>query len=155
MVFNATVQDPKWTDHNLKTQTLSTGAVVAFDEYGLTPERTPKVYGKLLAGYQFPSTALGRLAVNASYQYTGTRPVDRANGPINPLTSYGEVQAGAVLVTKMGLSIRVSVNNLFNSEGLSEGDPRGGSNVLDPTVSFFNARPIQPRTITGTVTYRF
>ena len=153
--LNATVQSPKWTDHNLKTQTLSTGQVVAFDENGLTPERTPKAYGKLLASYQFPSTALGRFAVNASYQYTGKRPVDRANGPINPLTSYGEVEAGVVLVTKKGFSVRVTVNNLFNGKGLSEGDPRGGSNVLDPTVSFFNARPIQPRTITGTVTYRF
>ncbi len=153
--LNATVQDPKWTDHNLKTQTLSTGQVVAFDEYGLTPERTPKVYGKLLAGYQFPSTNFGRFAVNASYQYTGERPVDRANGPINPLKAYGEVQAGAVLTVKKGFSLRVTVNNLFDTKGLSEGDPRGGSNVLDPTVSFFNARPIQPRTITGTVSYQF
>ena len=153
--LNGTLQDPKWTDHNLKTQTLSTGAVVAFDEHGLTPERTPKVHGKLLASYQLPETAVGRLSVNASYQYTGVRPVDRANGPINPLTSYGEFQAGAALATKRGFHLRLTVNNLFDTKGLSEGDPRGGTNVLDPTVSIFNARPIQPRTITGTVSYRF
>ena len=153
--LNATVQDPKWTDHNLKTQTLSTGAVVAFDENGLTPERTPKAYGKVLASYQFPSMALGRLGLNASYQYTGVRPVDRANGPINPLTAYGEFQAGAVFVTKNGFNLRLTINNLTDAKGLSEGDPRGGTNVLDPTVSVFNARPIQPRTITGTVSYRF
>jgi outer membrane cobalamin receptor len=152
---NATWQDPKWTDHNLKTQTLSTGQVVAFDENGLTPERTPKIYGKLLGSYQFPATSLGRFAVNASYQYTGKRPVDRANGPIDPLTSYGETEVGVILVTKQGFSLRVTVNNLFDSKGLSEGDPRGGTNVLDPTVSVFNARPIQPRTITGTVSYKF
>lgn len=153
--LNATVQDPKWTDHNLKTQTLSTGQVVVFSEYGLTPERTPKIYGKLLAGYQFPAMAFGRFAVNGSYQYTGERPVDRANGPINPLTAYGETQVGVVLVTTKGFSFRVTVNNLFDNKGLSEGDPRAGSNILDPTVSFFNARPIQPRTITSTVSYRF
>ena len=152
---NATVQDPKWTDHNLKTQTLSTGAVVAFDEHGLTPERTPKVYGKLLASYQFAGTDYGRLGINASYQYTGKRPVDRANGPINPLTSFGEVQAGVTFATRNGFTLRLTVNNLFDTAALSEGDPRGGSNVLDPTVSVFNARPIQPRTITGTVSYRF
>ena len=153
--LNGTVQDPKWTDNNLKTQLLSTGQTVAFNENGLTPERTPKVYGKLLAGYQFPVTTMGRLSVNASYQYTGVRPVDRANGPINPLKAYDEVQAGAAFAFNKAFSVRLSINNLFNDEGLSEGDPRGGSNVLDPTVSFFNGRPIQPRTITGVVTYRF
>ena len=153
--LNGTLQDPKWTDHNLKTQTLSTGQVVAFDEHGLTPERTPKIAGKLMASYQFAATEFGRFAVNGSYQYTGTRPVDRANGPINPLTSYGEVQVGASWATKQGFTVRLTVNNLFDGKGLSEGDPRGGTNVLDPTVSVFNARPIQPRTITGSVSYRF
>ena len=153
--INGTWQDPKWTDHNLKTQTLSTGQVVVFDEYGLTPERTPKVIGKFMASYQFPSMSFGRLGINGSYQYTGTRPVDRANGPINPLTAYGETQVGAILVMGKGFSIRVSINNLFNQKGLSEGDPRGGTNVLDPTLSIFNARPIQPRTITGTLSYSF
>jgi len=153
--LNAAWQDPKWTDNNLKTQTLSTGQVVVFNENGLTPERTPKVYGKLTASYRFAETAWGTLSVNGSYQYTGKRPVDRANGPINPLTSYGETQIGAVFVTPNRFSFRLSVNNLFDDDGLSEGDPRTGSNVLDPTVSFFNARPVQPRTITGSVSYRF
>lgn len=153
--LNGTLQDPKWTDHNLKTQVLSTGQTVAFDEHGLTPERTPKVAGKFMASYQFPDAQLGRFAVNGSYQYTGVRPVDRANGPINPLTAYGEFQAGASLAMKSGFSLRLTVNNLFNQKGLSEGDPRGGTNVLDPTVSVFNARPIQPRTLTGSVSYRF
>ncbi len=153
--LNGTWQDPKWTDHNLKTQTLSTGQVVAFDEHGLTPERTPKLSGKFLASYRFPAMSFGTLGLNASYQYTGVRPVDRANGPINPLTSYGEIEAGVVFTTKQGFSLRLTVNNLFDAKGLSEGDPRGGTNVLDPTVSVFNARPIQPRTITGTVSYGF
>lgn len=152
---NATVQDPKWTDSNLKTQTLSTGQVVVFSEKGLTPERTPKFYGKLMANYRFAPMQFGVLGISASYQYTGVRPVDRANGPINPLTAYGETQVGATLRTSKNVSVRVSINNLFNSEGLSEGDPRAGTNVLDPTNSVFNARPIQPRTISGSVSYRF
>lgn len=152
---NATIQDPKWTDNNLKTQTLSTGQVVTFSEKGLTPERTPKFYGKVMAGYMFPPTSLGRFGVNASYQYTGKRPVDRANGPINPLTAYGETQLSASLVMANGLAFRVSVNNAFDTKGLSEGDPRGGTNVLDPTNSVFNARPIQPRTITASLSYNF
>jgi outer membrane receptor protein involved in Fe transport len=152
---NATVQDPKWTDHNLKTQTLSTGTVVAFDEYGLTPERTPKVHGKLMGSYRFAPTDFGTFGFSASYQFTGKRPVDRANGPINPLVAFNETQVGVDFVTTHGLSFRLSVNNLFDNKGLSEGDPRGGTNVLDPTVSVFNARPIQPRTITGSLSYRF
>jgi outer membrane receptor protein involved in Fe transport len=56
---------------------------------------------------------------------------------------------------KSRFTVRVTVNNLFDDKGLSEGDPRTGSNVLDPTASVFNARPIQPRTITGSVSYRF
>ncbi len=152
---NATVQDPKWTDNNLKTQTLSTGQIVAFNEHGLTPERTPKFYGKLMASYRFAPTEFGIFGVSASFNYTGKRPVDRANGPINPLTAYDETQIGATLRTNHGFTLRVSVNNLFDDKGLSEGDPRAGSNVLDPTNSIYNARPIQPRTVTGSVSYRF
>lgn len=152
---NATVQDPKWTDSNLKTQVLSTGQTVAFSEKGLTPERTPKFYGKLMASYRFAPMEIGTLGLSASYNYTGKRPVDRANGPINPLTGYGETQIGATLRTSKNFSVRASINNLFDDKGLSEGDPRAGTNVLDPTVSVYNARPIQPRTITGSVSYRF
>lgn len=153
--LNGVVQHPKWTDHNLKTQTLSTGQVVAFDEHGKIPERTPKVTAKVLAGYRLPKTEFGTFTVNASYQYTGKRYADRANSEPTPLKAYGETVLGVALALQNGFSIRISVNNLFDDEGLSEGDPRSGTNVIDPTVSFFNARPIQPRTITGTVGYRF
>jgi iron complex outermembrane recepter protein len=153
--LNGVVQDPKWTDHNLKTQVLSTGQTVAFDEHGKIPERTPKVTAKLLAGYRFPKMQFGAFSVNASYQYTGKRFADRANSEPTPLKAYGETVVGAAITTNNGFSFRVSVNNVFNDEGLSEGDPRSGTNVIDPTVSYFNARPIQPRTFTGTVSYRF
>ena len=153
--LNGVWQNPRWTDHNLKTQVLSTGQTVAFDEHGKIPERTPKVTAKALAAYRFAKTELGTFSVNTSYQYTGKRFADRANSEPTPLKAYGEFVVGAALVTNNGFSFRVSVNNVFNNEGLSEGDPRSGTNVIDPTVSFFNARPIQPRTITGTVSYRF
>jgi outer membrane receptor protein involved in Fe transport len=153
--INGTVQDVQWTDHNLKTQTLSNGTVVAFDENGRTPERTPKVVGKFMASYRFAQTTFGTFSVNGSYQYTGERPTDRFNSKPTPLQAYGETQVGVAFASENGFIVRVSVNNLFDDEGLSEGDPRTGSNVLDPTVSVYNARPIQPRTITGTVSYRF
>ena len=153
--LNGTLQNPRWTDHNLKTQTLSTGAVVAFDENDKIPERTPKASAKFLASYRLPKTELGAITVNTSYQYTGKRFADRANSNPTPLKAYGEFVLGATLAANNGLSFRVAINNLFNNEGLSEGDPRSGTNVIDPTVSFFNARPIQPRTITGSVSYRF
>jgi iron complex outermembrane recepter protein len=153
--LNGVLQHPKWTDHNLKTQVLSTGQTVAFDEHGKIPERTPKVTAKALAAYRFAKTQFGTFSVNASYQYTGKRFADRANSEPTPLKAYGETVVGAAFATNNGFSFRVSVNNVFNDEGLSEGDPRSGTNVIDPTVSFFNARPIQPRTITGTVSYRF
>jgi len=145
----------QWTDHNLKTQTLSTGQIVAFDEHGKTPERTPEIVGKFMASYRFSPMTHGTFSVNGSYQYTGERPTDRVNSTPSPLQAYGETQIGVAFETNNGFVVRVSVNNLFDDEGLSEGDPRTGSNVLDPTVSVYNARPIQPRTITGTVSYRF
>lgn len=153
--LNAALQDPKWTTGNLKTQTLSTGQVVVFNERGLTPERTPKVLGMAMASYQFALLDWGTLAINGAYQYTGVRPVDRANGPINPLTAYGETQVGLAFTTRNQFNFRVTVNNLFDTLALSEGDPRTGTNILDPTISVFNARPIQPRTITGSFSYRF
>jgi outer membrane receptor protein involved in Fe transport len=152
--LNGVVQNPKWTDHNLKTQQLANGQLLAIDEHGLIPERTPKVTAKAMAAYRFAKTQFGTFSVNASYQYTGKRFADRANSEPSPLKAYGETVLGAAFATNTGFSFRVSVNNAFNDTGLSEGDPRSG-NFLDPSVSFFNARPIQPRTITGTVSYRF
>jgi outer membrane receptor protein involved in Fe transport len=93
--------------------------------------------------------------VNSSYQYTGKRFADRANSEPTPLKAYGEVVVGGAWTTNNGFTVRVSANNVFNNEGLSEGDPRSGTNVIDPTVGYFNARPVQPRTITGSVSYRF
>lgn len=49
----------------------------------------------------------------------------------------------------------ISVGNILNSRGLTEGDPRllAGQNPAD--FPFFNARPILPRRVIGTVTYNF
>jgi outer membrane receptor protein involved in Fe transport len=99
--------------------------------------------------------SLGTLSVNASYQYTGKRFADLANSEPSPLKAFNETVLGVAFTTKNRFTLRVSVNNVFNQEGLSEGDPRTGQNILDPSVSTFNARPILPRTITGTVSYRF
>ena len=78
-----------------------------------------------------------------------------ANSEPTPLKEYGETVLGAAFLINNGITLRISVDNLFNDEGLSEGDPRSGTNVIDPTVSYFNARPIQPRTVVGSVGYRF
>jgi iron complex outermembrane recepter protein len=153
--LNGTLQDPKWTDHNLKAQTLFNKTLVAFDENGKVPERTAKVVGKVMAAYRLPETSWGTVSINGSYQYTGKRFADRANSEPSPLKAFGEVQAGISVTSKSRFTARLSVNNLFNNVGLSEGDPRTGTNVLDPSVSVFLARPILPRTVTGSIGYRF
>jgi outer membrane receptor protein involved in Fe transport len=152
--LNGVLQNPRWTDHNLKTQLLANGQLAVVDEHGKIPERTPKATAKAMAAYRFAKTQFGVFSVNTSYQYTGKRYADRANSEPTPLKAYGEFVVGAAFATNTGFAFRISVNNVFNHEGLSEGDPRSG-NFIDPSLSYFNARPIQPRTVTGTVSYRF
>lgn len=63
------------------------------------------------------------------------------------LDGYTKIDAGAVIVNPSGISFRIHGDNLTDSEGLTEGDPR------DPSSA--NGRPIFGRSIKCSVSYDF
>ncbi len=142
------VQSPEI--QNGSVQNPVTGQVLSL--VGKTPTRVPKTYGSVGVVYELPAGNFGIIAVNATYKYTGSRPAALDN--IATISSFGEVAAGVSLTAKNGLTYRLQAQNLFDQEGLTEGDPRT-SQSTSSTGAYFNARPIFPRSIVASVTYAF
>jgi hypothetical protein len=53
------------------------------------------------------------------------------------------------------LRFSVGVRNLFNSQGLAEGNPRADAIQSGGTGAYFNGRPILPRRVTAKLTFDF
>jgi iron complex outermembrane recepter protein len=86
----------------------------------------------------------------ATYSAIGKRYGDLQNQ--QPLPAYDTVTAGFI-VTIGNLALQLTGDNLFNSHGLTEGNPRS----LGAAVPVYlpDVRPIFGRTVTGSVTVRF
>ena len=56
---------------------------------------------------------------------------------------------------RQGITAGLNLYNAFNSRGLTEGDPRVGDTNTIRTDPFYNARPILPRRLTGSLTFKF
>lgn len=151
---HGTVQDPKFVNNVHIKGYDGSGNVIQLAVNGLQPVRIPKVYGNVSASYTLPLTPWGTLAADASVQYTSKRPVDQANSEY--LAHYYEVGAGASFTMPFGLTLRVAVSNLLNSAGITEGDPRSNNNVVaNLAAPYANYRPVLPRTVVASATYRF
>ncbi|MBA3850147.1 MAG: hypothetical protein C0502_09155 [Opitutus sp.] len=147
--LRATVQSPKIVTPGLVN---IGGTYTSLD--GLTPTRTPKVYGSISGSYTFPDTSLGRPAVDLTLAYTGRRPTNQeANPSAIALGAFTEVNAGFSLTFQRDFTFRLQAANLLNSAGLTEGDPRQASG--SGQGAYFNARPILPRSLVSSITYRF
>ena len=143
------------TDYNTEKQTLLNGSTVLINDHGLVPARTPESYGTLTAAYRLPRFSFGTLQFHASAQYTGKQFSDLANSEPDPLKPWTEFVLGGSFTTRNGYTLRVDINNLFDSNALTEGDPRTGNAITDPSAKSYNARPILPRTIQATLAYKF
>lgn len=149
----ATYQNPEYTSDTFVSGVGPGGQVVAVNIKGHRPTRIPREYGRLSASYSFPPTRFGNLSVNGSWQYTGERFGD--DGNFGVLKAFSEFNAGVTLARSDGLTFRVQVANLFDSTGLTEGDPRLGQNVSNPDAIYANFRPVMPRNVIVSVTYSF
>jgi outer membrane receptor protein involved in Fe transport len=69
------------------------------------------------------------------------------NGNTNELGSFVEVSAGAIVAHESGFFMQLAADNLFDSEGFTEADPR--------TPSANNARPLIGRAIRLSIGYDF
>lgn len=75
-----------------------------------------------------------------------------------PLDSYSIVRAEAGYTADFGdskMRFSLGVWNVFDDQGLAEGNPRAGLQQSATAGDFFNGRPILPRRITARITYDF
>lgn len=134
MTFNGTIQNPKYKN-------LEAGSMLE----GNTVRRMPKLYFNVTPAVNI--TKEWRTYV--SYNYYGKRFQDELN--VQTLPSFGEVGAGTSY--QLGkIRFGIDATNVFNTIGITEGDPRSGSPSGDGTIM---ARPIMGAAVRGSITLEF
>ena len=147
--FNATLQDPKYKGLSY-TDNVNNGPVLRdYDDNQLI--RVPKVSYRVVPGVNLME---GKLRLQMSYEHEGKRFVDTANSVVLP--SYHVVGASARYDATPELSLYLYADNIFNSLGLTEGNPRAGELASsDAGANTFIARPLLGRSFRAAVMYRF
>jgi iron complex outermembrane receptor protein len=132
--FNGTIQNPKYTG-------LSGSSLLE----GNTVRRMPKLYFNISPAVNITKEWRTYL----SYNYYGERFQDQLN--VQTLPAFGEFGAGTSY--QLG-KIRFAVDgtNIFNTIGITEGDPRAGSPSGDGTIM---ARPIMGAAVRASITLDF
>ena len=120
----ATFQDPTFSNVstgliNINGQNISPQVNAFYD--GKTPGVTPQVMYTITPEYDLPDR-LGQVYLR--YKYIGRIYAD--NGDQVPLPGYGVLTIGGMVNVTPGTTLNVSVDNVTNALGLTEGNPRQG-----------------------------
>ncbi|MEO1324763.1 MAG: TonB-dependent receptor, partial [Pseudomonadota bacterium] len=151
--LTGTLQQPEFFDTPAaEAIDPGTGQTTFFDINGNLPVRTPELFYQARTSYEFDQFEFGDLKVFASVSGSGRRFADDANTA--ELSPYEIFNFGASLNLENGVYVIGEVRNAFNSEGLTEGDPRAGETVFGGTNTF-NARVVNPRLVNLRLGYRF
>jgi outer membrane receptor protein involved in Fe transport len=91
------------------------------------------------------------------YNYEGKRYADDQNNIEMPAYSLVNMRAARSFEvgTKQTIKIGLNLYNAFNNRGLTEGDPRVADTSTITNDPFYNARPILPRRLTASITFKF
>ncbi|MGO1071889.1 TonB-dependent receptor [Lysobacter sp. CA199] len=147
--LTATVQDPQYK--GLRYLENVNGAPVLRDFVGNQLIRVPKNSFRIVPGLNLLDD---RLRLQLAYEYQGERFVDTANSVRLP--SYDVLNASARYEFTPGLSLFLYADNLTNSRGLTEGNPRAGElQNADAGNNTFIARPLLGRAFRAALMYRF
>ena len=123
------------------TGTLQSGEITAAEKapesVGKKIWRQPSVQFRIAPSYNFPLSNNVQATLYGAARYAGARWNDRDNS--YQLDPYTKIDFGVNVTTISGITFNVSGDNLTNSEGLTEGDPR------DPLAK--NGRPLLGRSI--------
>lgn len=143
---NATIQDPQYKGLNYVD---SSGKANNYSGNRLI--RIPNVSLRVVPGFNLMD---GRLRVQGSWEYEGARFVDTANSVRLP--AYATVNLSARFNVSPSLTLYGYVDNLNNSLGLTEGNPRAGElQNADAGANTFIARPLIGRNFRAALMYRF
>lgn len=134
-------QDPKL--HNLRFNGVDQPQ---YD--GNTPERTPKKLLTVTPSFVLPG-GLGE--VYGRWKYIGKIYADSGNGIALP--SYNVFSLGASVNVTQQINVGVSVDNLTNVKGFTEGNPRQGQ-TQQIVNGFFYGRAIAGRNALATLTFK-
>jgi outer membrane receptor protein involved in Fe transport len=149
ITFNATLQQPEYK--GLRYTELVAGAPVLRDFVDNRLIRVPETSVRIVPGVNLLDQ---RLRLQIAYEYEGNRFVDTANSVRLP--SYDVLNASAHYAVSDSLSLYGYVDNITNSLGLTEGNPRAGElQSQDAGNNTFIARPILGRAYRLALMYRF
>jgi hypothetical protein len=148
----ATWQDPKFNNvstgaTDINNQNISSQVNAFYD--GKTPARTPSVLYTITPAYDLPGN-YGQAYLR--YKYVGRIFAD--NGNQVELPGYGVLSIGAIANITPNLALNVSVDNVTNVLGLTEGNPRQGF-TQQIVNGYFYGRGIVGPTALVSLTYRF
>lgn len=147
--YSATLEQPKY-DGLVYTDNVS-GKPVLRNYDGNQLIRVPKVSVRIVPGLNLFGQ---RLRVQAAWEYEGARYVDTANSVVLP--AYNTLNATARFSVTDRLDLFGYVDNVTNSLGLTEGNPRQGEvQSADAGANTFIARPILGRAYRLALMYRF
>ncbi|MGC1548064.1 MAG: TonB-dependent receptor [Rhodanobacter sp.] len=147
--YNATLEDPKYK--GLRYTVIQAGAPVLLDYEDNQLIRVPKVSFRIVPGLNLLN---GKLRLQMSYEYEGKRYADTANSVVLP--QYHTINASARYQATPDLSFFLYADNINNSLGLTEGNPRSGELASsDAGANTFIARPLIGRSFRAAVMYRF
>jgi outer membrane receptor protein involved in Fe transport len=147
--FTFTWQQPEY--RNLSYTDKVNNLPVQRDFSGNQLVRVPKVSARLVPGVNLMDDAL---RLQLSWEYEGARFVDSANSVRLP--SYKVMNFTARYQFSPALTGYFYVDNIDNSQGLTEGNPRAGElQSADAGANTFLARPVLGRTLRLAVKYDF
>jgi outer membrane receptor protein involved in Fe transport len=147
--FNLTLQQPRYKD--LRYTDKVNNLPVARDYTDKQLIRVPKVSARLVPGLNLLGDTL---RLQASWEYEGKRFVDSANSLVLP--SYHVINLSARYRFADAWTGYLYVDNVGNSLGLTEGNPRAGElQSADAGANSFIARPVLGRSVRLAVKYDF
>ena len=130
--------------HNFRVNLIGTYQNGEITDSKLAPEtvgnkiwRQPDFQFRIAPSYSFPITQSVGATLYGAFRFVGKRWNDRDNS--YQLDSYTKLDLGLDVATASGITFNVSSDNVTDSEGLTEGDPR------DPNSK--NGRPLLGRSI--------
>jgi outer membrane receptor protein involved in Fe transport len=148
LTLSSTLEDPKYS--NLTYTDNVGGQPVQRDFDGHQLVRVPKVSVRVVPGFNLFDQ---RLRLQASWEYEGRRFADTANSVILP--HYDVLNVSARFAINKRLDLYGYVDNVTNSLGLTEGNPRQGEVVSsDAGANTFIARPLLGRLYRFSLMYR-